>query len=113
MRTIIAGSRTFHDYDMLSSIMESLSWKPTVIISGCAPGVDKLGEQWAKDHNIPIEKFPADWDKWKSSAGTVRNGEMALEAEALVAIWCNNSRGTANMIEIARSKRLTTYIVKI
>ena len=98
---------------MLSTVINNLRWKPTVIISGCAEGVDKLGEQWANEHNIPIEYFPADWDKWGKNAGMVRNGEMALEAEALVAIWCNNSRGTANMIETATNRRLTMYVVKI
>jgi hypothetical protein len=74
------------------------------IVSGGARGVDQLGEQWAKQHHVPVRQFPAQWDRFGKSAGMIRNLEMAQYADGLVAIWDGHSRGTANMI--ATMKRL-------
>lgn len=35
----------------------------TEIISGHAKGVDQLGEQYARMHQIPIQTFLPNWDK--------------------------------------------------
>jgi hypothetical protein len=75
-----------------------------------APGVDRLGLQWAKDCDIPIEEYPAEWDRLKEAAGTIRNVRMAEKAEALIAIWDGNSPGTKHMITIAKHKKLKVYV---
>jgi hypothetical protein len=85
-------------------------WTPTVVISGTAPGADKLGEQWAKDNSIPVERYPADWNRYGLSAGYRRNEQMVDNAEALVALWDGKSRGTRHMIDIARKKGLKVFV---
>lgn len=112
MKVIIAGSRTFSNYPYLQSVMEELDIPITEIVSGTAKGADKLGEQYAKDNNIPIKQFPADWDKYGKAAGFLRNKEMANYADALVAFWDGSSRGTKHMISIAEQRNLKT-VVKI
>jgi hypothetical protein len=67
--------------------MERIDWIPTVILSGNALGVDQLGEKWAKEHNVPVELYPANWDRFGRSAGYKRNADMAKRAQALVAVW--------------------------
>ena len=37
---------------------------------------------------------------------------MAAEADALIAFWDGQSRGTANMIKIAKDKGLQVAVVK-
>jgi predicted double-glycine peptidase len=110
MRTIVAGSRTCNDYDLVKQAIENSNFNPTVVISGTAMGVDQLGERWAKENNIAIERFPAQWDKYGKSAGYKRNTEMALKADALIAIWFKGSRGTKHMIEIAKKFNLKIFI---
>jgi hypothetical protein len=110
MRTIIAGSREFYSYKYFLEVMNKIPWKPTVILSGHAYGVDRMGEQWANENNIPLEVYPAEWDKYGKRAGYLRNAQMAEKAEALVAVWDGKSKGTKIMIDIAKRKNLNTYV---
>ena len=57
-------------------------------------------------------EFPADWDKHGKSAGYKRNLEMAENADALIAFWDGESRGTKHMIDIAKEKNLLTRIIR-
>lgn len=99
MKVIIAGSRGITDYDCL---MEAIQLCPfidiTEIVSGNAKGVDSLGEEWALNHARPCTKFPASWVELGKSAGFVRNVQMADYADALIAIWDGQSKGTFHMI---------------
>lgn len=110
MRTIIAGGRDFVSYDILKKAIQQCGWMPTVVISGVARGVDSLGEYWAQENSIPCEKFPADWETYGKRAGYLRNTQMAENAEALIALWNGESRGTKHMIDIATSRGLKIYI---
>lgn len=113
MRTIIAGSRSIDSIDAVRVAVSFCGWIPSVVISGCAAGVDLLGEQWAKENGIPIEKFPAEWNKFGKSAGPIRNGQMANAAEALIAVWDGSSSGTKNMIEQATKKGLKVSVFQV
>ncbi|MBQ9721533.1 MAG: DUF2493 domain-containing protein [Oscillospiraceae bacterium] len=111
---IIAGSRGFDDYAMLVRHCDYLFsvCKPNAIISGTARGADTLGERYAKERGIPVQRFPAQWDKYGKRAGYLRNQEMLDHADALIAAWDGKSRGTAHMIEIARQKGIPVRIIK-
>jgi hypothetical protein len=54
--------------------------------------------------------FPADWKTHGKAAGPIRNRQMAKNAEALIALWDGNSRGTKNMIETATKLGLKVYV---
>lgn len=113
MKTIIAGSRTITDYAKVCSIIEEAKIDGIVItevVSGTAKGIDQLGERWAFFNNIPVKKFPADWDKYGRVAGIMRNQQMAEYAEALIAIWDGSSNGTRNMIQEARNRNLKVFV---
>jgi len=109
MRTIVAGSRGFTDYTAMKTLLDALP-KATVILSGTAGGADTLGERYAKENNIPIERYPADWKRLGRSAGYARNMQMAQKAERLIAFWDGKSPGTNHMINIARSLGLTVVV---
>ena len=55
--------------------------------------------------------MPADWEKYGRSAGPKRNAQMAEIANALIAFWDGQSRGTKNMIETAKQKGLIVKVV--
>mgnify|MGYP000025132384 CR=1 FL=1 len=112
MKVIIAGSRDgFVARNVFEAIEES-KFIITEVVSGGARGVDRDGEYWAKLNNIPIKLFPADWDKYKKAAGVIRNIEMAMYADALIAVWDGKSKGTKHMCElmIQHIKPVYTYI---
>jgi hypothetical protein len=106
MRVIIAGSRTITSYKYLEKCIKASAFDITTIISGGAKGVDALGEEYAKNNDIPLEIFPAEWNKYGKSAGYKRNVIMAENAEALLALWDGVSKGTGHMLTIANDKGL-------
>ena len=99
---IIAGSRGITDYEEVKQAYIQADLPIRTIVSGKANGVDTLGEKLAKELKVPVLEYPADWDKYGKSAGYVRNKEMAVVADALIAIWDGESKGTKNMIDIMR-----------
>lgn len=113
MRTIIAGSRTIINYQELLFAIASAGWKPTVVVSGCAKGADLLGEVWANSYQVPILRFPADWETNGKYAGILRNVQMAENAEALIALWDGVSTGTRHMIETAHEHGLQVFVRKV
>lgn len=99
MKVIIAGSRNINDYKLLVDTIQRSGYDITEVVSGCAVGVDRLGEQWARANDVPIKEMPANWNLHGNSAGPIRNRDMAEYADAAIVIWDGESRGTRNMIE--------------
>jgi hypothetical protein len=115
MRIIIAGSRGITDYSVVHEAIIQSGWLADIthIVSGCALGVDKLGERFADNYDITVIKSPADWKKHKKAAGYIRNQEMAQNADALIAVWDGKSKGTMNMIEIMQAMDLPVFIWRV
>lgn len=109
-KLIVAGTRSFNDYELLRSILSTLFMKRhcwTIdwneeIVSGGAPGADTLPVRYATEADMPFKVFPADWNKYGKSAGPRRNRQMAEYADAAIVFWDGKSRGTQNMIQQMR-----------
>ena len=110
MKTIVAGSRSITDIQLLFAAIRASGFKITEVVCGEARGVDKMGRWWAEQNSVPVASFPADWEREGWRAGFVRNRRMAAYAEALIALWDGESRGTKHMIEIAEAKGLKVYV---
>lgn len=113
-RVIIAGSRDFNDFEYLKSYLATIPpWiEITEVVSGCAPGADTLGEQWADLYGKPIKRFPAEWKRLGKKAGPIRNAEMGVYADGLVAFWDGQSKGTEHMINFMKQNNKWTYVVR-
>ena len=68
-RIIIAGTRTFSDYDLLRKVMSqtfgSLSMQEIQemkIVSGGCQGADRIGETFAHNNGLASVRFPANWN---------------------------------------------------
>lgn len=116
MKVIIAGSRHITNFDVVERCIDR-SWLRffiTEVVSGRAPGVDRLGERWGSYKQLPVKNFPAAWRDRDGvidySAGHKRNQRMADYADALIAIWDGESRGTADMIKRAKASGLDVDI---
>lgn len=112
-KVIVAGSRSFDDYELMKKKLDYFfrDQKDVAILSGTARGADRLGERYARERGLPVERFPADWDLFGKSAGYHRNQKMAKYADACVCFWDGASRGTEMMIKIARERKLPLRIV--
>ena len=114
-KVIIAGSRGFTDYDLLTQTVDNLltNIKDNIeIVSGTANGADKLGERYAENRCLDVKKFPANWDTYGKRAGYLRNEQMAKYADALIAFWDGKSKGTNHMIELAENNHLKIRVIK-
>lgn len=117
-RIIIAGMRTFTDYNRVKRAMCRFAPLHDVeIISGTAEGADKLGERFATEYGLPLKRFPANWDKFGKAAGPIRNAQMAQyaaeEEGILVAFWDGQSKGTKSMINEAGKRGLEVIIERL
>ena len=117
-KIIIAGSRTFQDYNFLKKsvdmIIEKYYPKSNItIVSGRARGADRLGEAYAVERRYKTKLFPADWEQYGKSAGYRRNKEMGDYANVLIAFWDGKSKGTEHMIDYARAQILDTHVFRV
>ena len=113
-QVIIAGSRDFADYGLLQAKCDQFfrDKRPTAIISGLARGADTLGARYARERGIQVLEFPTDWERLGRRAGMVRNLQMLEAANAVVAFWDGQSRGTAHTINEAKKKGLPLRVVR-
>ena len=117
---IIAGSRTIDDYAVVRHVIELAPFwtKITEVVSGrCPQGVDVLGERWAAELSLSIKPFPADWNTYGKKAGPMRNEQMAIYCQqrqgGCIVIWDGKSRGSANMISLAKMYSLELHVVNV
>lgn len=113
MRVIIAGSRNLKinwgNLLTLDKLVEVYKIPVSEVVSGTASGADSLGELWASLHELPIKRFPADWETHSRAAGPIRNREMAMYADILILLWDGKSRGSASMLNQATKYGLLIY----
>lgn len=115
-RILICGDRNWTDKQYIREVLESLETKPKYIIEGEANGADTCGKNVAKELGIPIMTFPAEWDKYGLSAGYIRNKRMLDEGKPNIVLAfhddISNSKGTKNMLEIAKNAGIRTVLYK-
>ena len=138
MRVLVCGSRTWTDYESIANRLKQLAEEceardrivvaadeliSFVVIVGGAKGVDTLAEEWAERNFVYFDghplldcvRFPADWAKYGKAAGPIRNRQMLTEGrpDLVLAFWDGKSRGTANMIELARTAGVPVEIITL
>lgn len=117
-KLVIAGSRDFKDYSLLSETLDKhlknrARNKAITIISGTAKGADQLGEQYAKEKGYKVEYYSADWERYGNAAGPIRNTQMAKAADDVIVFWDGKSAGTRNMMEAAQKENIPCTVIRI
>lgn len=125
MKLIIAGGRKYRfskaDVDRLNHLYRTRDIEE--VVSGCAPGADTYGAQWAEILAIEVKPFPADWEdlshpdalirtrydgtKYDARAGFRRNEQMAQYADAVVLF--PGGSGTFDMWQRAEAHDLEIF----
>lgn len=128
IRLIIAGSRDFNDYVLLEKEVDQWLYREITvnhypdltkeiavieIVSGGARGADRLGEKYAKKNNLPIKIFEADWEKYKKSAGYIRNEEMAKYGNYAIIFNIGRSPGSVHMENLAKKYKLGLKVINL
>ncbi len=78
--------------------------QPSVVIQGgCPTGADALARAWATDRNVECWTVDADWEKYGSAAGPIRNAQMLEETSPDLVLAFPGGRGTADMVKRAKA----------
>lgn len=107
----IIGSRTFTDYNILTSFIKKFI-DPifiNLIISGGAKGADKLGERFAQENNIETLIFKPNW-KLGKGAGMIRNKDIIENSDLIFVFWNGISKGTKNSFNLAKKLNKQIYL---
>ena len=113
MKLIIAGSRTFTNYQLLCQTLAPERPRITQVITGGARGADALGKRWAWSKQVPWKGFKADWERFGKSAGMRRNHQMAQAGDMLIAFWDGQSVGTAHMVQCMRQLGKPVVVIRV
>ena len=66
MLTIIAGSRSITDYEIVKEAIEKSGFDISCIVSGGAKDVDSLGEQDARENGVELKQFLANGEDFSN-----------------------------------------------
>lgn len=110
-KVIIAGSRNFDEFEIVSAYIEYSGFRIDEVVCGSAAGVDTCGMYYAMDHNIPIKYFLPDWKKHGKAAGPIRNSEMVEYCTHGIYVINNHSRGSMDCLNKIKAalKPFTAY----
>lgn len=144
MKVLIVGSREFQDYDYLDKVSvdiisreqyeKEIPCSELEIVSGHAEGADRLAENFAFHHGLPIQLFPADWNrlevsgseqlfikenfygKYNAMAGVNRNTKMVEWVRQngggiVIAFIQGDSKGAKDTIRKSKIAGLKVYQV--
>jgi hypothetical protein len=106
MKLVIAGTRTFNNYNYLCTVIDDFLQYNNVeeIVSGGSVGADTLAEKYALEKNLPFKLFNAKWKELGRKAGPIRNIQMAEYGDFLITFWDGQSRGTEHMMNSMRER---------
>jgi len=121
---LVAGTRTFSDYDLLKETLNELLRSNFLIndvtvhiVAGGARGADTLAAKYAHDWGFELHEFPADWNKYGKAAGPIRNKQMhefikSHKHRICVCFWDGKSRGTKHNFELAKQYGTPLKIIR-
>lgn len=114
MRILVCGSRDWTDEKSIRSVLEKYT-DVTLITGGCR-GADQLAFKIGKDLGFQNVVFEAEWGSYGRSAGPIRNRRMLDEGRPDLVIAFHEdlvrSKGTKNMVSIAKAKNVPVICYK-
>lgn len=102
MKVLVCGGRAYTDMRTVTTCLDGLVPKPTLIIQGGAFGADACASEWAYKRDVPERQFLADWKKHGRAAGPIRNQQMLDEGQPDLVIAFPGGTGTADMVRRAK-----------
>lgn len=109
----VVGSRSFDDYKLFTTALTDFLKRNqmfTSLISGGAIGTDKMAEKYAREFALPIKIITPEWEEYGKKAGYIRNRKIWECADAGVAFWDGQSKGTAHSFQIAKTMKKQLFV---
>ncbi len=76
------------------------------IVSGGAKGVDTSARKYAKEKGVKLTEFLPEYEKYGRSAPLKRSITIIEYADAVLAFWDGQSRGTKFVIDNCRKRNI-------
>lgn len=113
MKLGVVGSRSFRDYKKLCDVLDGLNagCSDVIISGGCSIGADALAERYAKERDVELKIFYAEWEKYGKRAGILRNRAIVLYCDFVVLFWDGISRGTASTLSFCMEFKVPFLLV--
>ena len=112
MNLAIIGSKQFHNFKLIESVLEDFTPKIDVIISGGAPGADTLAKKFANKHKIKLLEFLPDFVKNGKDAKYIRDKLIVDNSDEIIAFYNGKCEGTKYTLKYAAKKKKNIRIVK-
>ena len=114
MKVLVCGGRMYNKQDHVFSTMDR--WNEAscieVIITGKAPGADRLAKNWARSRGIKVVEVPAEWPLHGRKAGPIRNQKMLDEEKPDLVVAFPGGKGTRDMVRRSRAAGVRTVEVE-
>lgn len=110
MKLAIIGSRGI----IISDLEKYISKDVTEIVSGGAKDVDTCAKEYAQKHNLKLTEFLPDYQRYKRGAPLRRNLQIIEYADAVLAFWDGESRGTKHVIDVCNKtgKKIVVQLIQ-
>ena len=108
MKIAIVGSRNITVTDLSPYVSDG-----DEIVSGGAKGIDSCAAAYARAHGLKLTEFLPKYDLYGRAAPIVRNKEIVLYADKVVAFWDGTSKGTLSTIQFAKKENKPCEVVLI
>ncbi len=109
MNVAIVGSRHLH----IEDFSVYLPADTTTIISGGAKGIDLCAKKYAEKNGIPLIEILPIYERYGRAAPLVRNREIVLCADHVLAFWDGHSKGTKHVIELCRTLGKPVTVISV
>ena len=113
MKIAVIGSRQVNNYTWFIVSDTLKEYKPSLIITGGAVGVDTLAEFYADSYEIPKNIILPNYEKYGRPATHIRNREIVNGADLVLAFWDGSSPGTKSVIKYARKRNKQIRVITI
>jgi hypothetical protein len=107
MKVLVCGGRDYRDYSFVHHVLSTIHYDTpiTLLVQGGARGADTLAKRWAQEHNIPVQQYDAEWEKYGRAAGFIRNSQMLHDTDPDLVVAFPGGPGTLNMVQQAKANQ--------
>jgi hypothetical protein len=113
MRLIVCGGRSFTNFELLERELTLLNRnKPiSVLIHGWIGPAASMVEHWARANDIPIVRYPPNWELHGKDAETLRNEFMLCDSRPGFVVAFPGGPDTSDLVRRALSRGVAVLAV--
>ena len=116
-KVLFCGDRKYNNKNRIWNVMLALvkQYGEIVVMHGDAKGADRLAGYVAKEFDLEVQVYPANWGLHGLAAGPIRNRQMLDQKPELVVAFhpfIRKSKGTKDCITEARKRMIEVRVYK-